>query len=80
MKIKLSNVLRGKERKKQRNKCRKNNIMFKKLKIRIIKKRKEKNIRRKRKTLQNCKSPTQREKFIKTVKSVTEYTHVHIHP
>ena len=48
MKIKLSNVLRGKERKKQRNKCRKNNIMFKKLKIRIIKKRKEKNRRRKK--------------------------------
>ena len=49
MKIKLSNVLRGKERKKQRNKCRKNNIMFKKLKIRIIKKRKEKKQKKKEK-------------------------------
>ena len=60
MKIKLSNVLRGKERKKQRNKCRKNNIMFKKLKIRIIKKRKQKKTEeeRKRKTPQDCKSPT----------------------
>ena len=49
MKIKLSNVLRGKERKKQRNKCRKNIIGFKKLKIRIIKKRKEKKQKKKEK-------------------------------
>ena len=49
MKIKLSNVLRGKERKKQRNKCRKNNIMFKKLKIRIIKKSKKKHKKKEKK-------------------------------
>ena len=35
---------------------------------------------RKRKTPQNCKSPTQRQRFITTIKSVTEYTHTHIHP
>ena len=34
----------------------------------------------KRKTPQNCKNPTQRQRFITTIKSVTEYTHIHIHP
>ena len=59
---------------------------FKKLKIRIIKKEKKKKVRRKkkgggkRKTPQNCKSPTQRQRFIKTVESVIEYTHIPIHP
>ena len=33
-----------------------------------------------RKTPQNCKSPTQRQMFITTIESVTEYTHIHIHP
>ena len=37
-------------------------IGLKKLKIKIIKKRK---------THQNCKSPTQRQRFIKTIKNVT---------
>jgi len=34
----------------------------------------------KRKTPQNRKSPTKRQRFITTVKSVTEYTPMHIHP
>ena len=34
--------------------------------------------RKKRKTPQNCKSPMQRQRFI-TIKSVTEFTHIHIH-
>ena len=29
-------------------------------------------------TQQNCKSPTQRQTFITTIKSVTEYTHIYI--
>ena len=47
---------------------------FEKLKIKIIKKRKEKKGRRKekRKTPQNCKSPTQRQRFITAIKNVTE--------
>ena len=54
-------------------------------KIKIIKKGKEKNERRKKKqgkgkTPQNCKSPMQRPRFITTIESVTEYTHIHIHP
>ena len=32
-----------------------------------------------RKFSQNCKSSVQRQRFI-TIKSVTEYTHIHIHP
>ena len=35
---------------------------------------------KKRKSLQNCKSPMQRQRFITTIESVTEYTHIHIHP
>ena len=81
MKIKLTNILRGKKTKKkkmdiqseievdkedfkrkQRNKCRKNN-RFKKLNF-----KKEK----KRKTPQNCKSPTYRQRFLTTIKNVTE--------
>ena len=54
------------------------------LKIKIIKKRKEKmeeeRKKKKRKTPQNCKSPTQRQMFTTTIKSVIEYTHIHIHP
>ena len=45
---------------KQRNKCRKNIIGLKALKIKIIKKRKKrkkKEKRKKKKTPQNCKSP-----------------------
>ena len=35
----------------------------------------------KRKTPQNCKSPTQRRQtFITTIESVTEYTQIYIHP
>ena len=34
---------------------------------------------RKRKTPQNCKSPTQRQRFITTIKSVTEYIYTHTH-
>ena len=40
------------------------------LKIKIIKKRGEK--KKKRKTPQNCKSPMQRQRFITTIKNVTE--------
>ena len=32
-----------------------------------------------KKTPQNCKNPTQRQWFITTIKSVTEYTHIHMH-
>ena len=49
---------------------------LKKLKIKIIKKRKEKKWKKKGKTPQNCKSPTQRQRSI-TIDSVTEYTHIH---
>ena len=35
---------------------------------------------KKKKTARNCKSPTQRQRFITTIKSVTEYTHIHIYP
>ena len=52
------------------------------IKIKIVIKRKEKKEkqRTKKKTPENCKNPSQRQKFITTVKSVTEYTHIHIHP
>ena len=43
-------------------------------------KKKEKGEKKKRKTPQNCKSPTQRQRFITTIKSVTEHTHIHTHP
>ena len=36
--------------------------------------------RKKRKTAQNCKSPVYRQRFITTIESVTQYTHIHIHP
>ena len=35
--------------------------------------------KKKRKTPQNCKSPTLRQSYITTVKSVPEYTHTHMH-
>ena len=59
---------------------------FKKFKIKIIKKRKEEKKReeerkkKKRKTPQNCKSPMQMQRFVTTIKSVTEYTHIPIYP
>ena len=34
----------------------------------------------KRETPQNFKNPAQRQRFIRTIKSVTEYTHIYIHP
>ena len=57
--------------------------MLKKLKLKKEKRKKKEDKRKKgekRKTPQNCKSSTQRQSFITTVKSVTEYTHIHIHP
>ena len=63
--------------------------MQKKLKVKTIEKeeKKKKNRRRKkegkkkkRKTLQNCKSPMQMQRFVTTIKSVTEYAPMHIHP
>ena len=56
---------------------------FKKLKIKIIKKRKEKKMKEerkkggKRKTPQNCKSPMQMQRFITTIENMTEYIHIH---
>ena len=35
---------------------------------------------KKKEKFQDCKSPTQRQRFITTIKSVTEYIHIHIHP
>ena len=61
----------------------KNITGLKKLKIKIIKKRKEKKMKEerkkggKRKTPQNCKSPMQRQMFITPVENVTEYIHIH---
>ena len=46
---------------------------FKKLEIKIIKKtEEERNKDRKREPPQNCKSPMQRQRFITTIKNVTE--------
>ena len=67
---------------KQRNKCRKNTIGLRNLKLKLYFKngrRKKKGKKKKRKTPQNCKSPIQMQKFITTIKSVTEYTHRHMH-
>ena len=53
----------------------KKNKKLKKLKKIKIKKRKEKQTNKQtnnRKTPQNCKSPTQRQKFTTTIKNVTE--------
>ena len=64
----------------------KNIIGLKKLKIKIIKKEKREKMEEetkkgnKRKTPQNHKTPIQRQKFTTTIESVTEYTHIHIHP
>ena len=49
------------------NKCRKNNNRFKIFKFKKLKKKK-------RKTPKNCKSPMYRQRFITTVKNVTEGT------
>ena len=38
---------------------------------------KERKKGKKRKTPQNCKNPTQRQRFITTIKSVTEYTYTY---
>ena len=58
-------------------------------KVKIIKKRRKKKMEerkqknkqtnKKPKTPQNCKSSTQRQRFI-TLKIMAEYTHIHIHP
>ena len=76
---------------KQRNKCRKIYNGFKKLKVKIIKKeRKEKKGRRKKKggkagcggwgeNSTELQKTNVEQRFITTVKSVTEYTHIHIH-
>ena len=54
---------------------------FKKFKNRIIIKRKEKkNKQEKRKIPHNRKSPMQRQRFITTIESVTEYTQKHVYP
>ena len=45
---------------------------FKKLKVKIINKEERKKMEEERKTPQNCKSPIQRQKFIITIKNVTE--------
>ena len=50
----------------------KNSNRFKKLKVKIKKREKEK--KKKRQTPQNCKSPTQRQRFITTIKNVTKET------
>jgi len=57
---------------------------FKTLKIKIIRKRKEekwkKKEKRKKRNSTELQSPMQKQSFIRTTKSVTEYTHIHIHP
>ena len=55
---------------------------FKKLEIKIIKKRKEKKTEeeRKKENSTELQKPTQRQRFITTIKSVTEYTHIPIQP
>ena len=39
--------------------------------------KKKKKKEEERKTPQNCKSPTQMQRFITTIKSVTEHTQIH---
>ena len=46
------------------------------MKKRKEKKEEERKKKKKRKTPQNCKSQTQRQRFIITIESVTEYTHI----
>ena len=53
------------------NKCRKNNNRFKKLKIKIKKREKENS--------PELQKPNVEQRFITTITSVTEYTHIHIH-
>ena len=58
------------------------------LKIKIIKERKgkkkkerkKKEKRGKKENFTELKSPLQKQKFIATIKSVTEFTYIHIHP
>ena len=55
---------------------------LKKLKVKIIKKRKEKKQKKKGENKENSielQKPNEIQRFI-TIKSVTEYTHIHIHP
>ena len=56
----------------------KNIIGFKKIKVKIITMRKDKK-KVEKKTLQNCKIPMYMQRFITTIKSVTEYKHTHTH-
>ena len=60
----------------------KNIIGLNKLKVKIIKRGKKNKWKKKdkRKTPQNYKSPMSRQRFITTIESVTEYTHIYIHP
>ena len=54
---------------------------LKKLKINIIKKRKENGRRKKKGKLhRTATAQHKRHKFITTIKCVTEYTHIHRHP
>ena len=56
---------------------------FKKLKVKIIKKRKEKKWKKKEKKKENStelQKPNVDSKVYSNNKSVTEYTHIHIHP
>ena len=71
--------------KANRNKCRKNTIGLKKLKIKIIQKRKKgrkaKGKKEKKENSTEHICPMQRQRFITTLKSVTKYAHIlHIHP
>ena len=64
------------------NKCRKIIIGLKKLKIQVIKREKKKEEERikKKKKKENStelQKPTWRQRFITTIKSVTEYTHTY---
>ena len=68
---------RGKE---QQGKQKKNKFRNDVIGLKNYSYKKEKNKKKKRKTLQACKSPMQRQRFITTIKSVTEYTHIHIYP
>ena len=56
---------------------------FKKLKQNYKKEKKkmeeEREKEKKRRTPQNYRSPAYRQRFRTTIKSVTEYTHIHIH-
>ena len=80
----LKITCKGKEQQgRQRNKGRKNIIGLKNQKYKKEKgntRGKKRKKKEKRKTPQNCKSPMQRQRFITTIKLVTEYSKKHIHP